>query len=115
MDYKYLIGTLIFFFLSSCGNQKKENIEVLLKEWNGKEILFPKNLTFTVKGKDTVDFSTSGKFKIFTYVDALGCISCKLQLNKWKEFMEEMNSMKQDSIRFLFFFSPEKKRNSWGH
>lgn len=114
MNYKHLIGILILFFLSSCGNQKKGNIEALLKEWSGKEILFPKNSTFTVKGTDTVDFSISGKFKIFTYVDTVGCVSCKLQLGKWKEFMEEMNSLKQDSVRFLFFFSPAKRREFLG-
>ena len=104
----------IFFFLFSCGNQKRENIEILLQTWSEKEILFPENPVFTIKGKDTVDFSMFGKFKIFTYVDSVGCVSCKLQLGRWKEFMEEMNSMKMDSVRFLFFFSPEKRRDFLG-
>lgn len=100
----------IFFFLVSCGNQKKENIEVLLQTWREKEVLFPKDLTFTIKGKDTVDFSLSGKYKILTYVDSIGCISCKLQLDKWKTWMEEVNSENMDSVKFLFFFSPEKRK-----
>lgn len=114
MNFRYLLSISLLFFLFSCGNQKKENIEILLQTWSGKEILFPANSIFTVKGKDTVDFSISGKFKILTYVDSIGCVSCKLQLGKWKEFMEEINSMETTPIQFLFFFSPEKRRDFWG-
>lgn len=81
-----------------------------MQTWNGKEVLFPEDLTFTIKGKDTVDFSLSGKYKILTYVDSIGCISCKLQLDKWKVWMEEVNGESMDSVKFLFFFSPEKRK-----
>lgn len=114
MNYGCLITILILFFLSSCGNQKKGNIEALLQTWSGKEILFPANSIFTVQGKDTVDFFMSGKFKILTYVDSAGCVSCKLQLGKWKTYMKEMGDIEMDSVRFLFFFSPEKKRDFLG-
>ena len=90
---KYLISVFICLFLLSCGNQEKKYIERLLQTWSEKEVLFPANSIFTIKGKDTVDFSMSGKFKILTYVDTLGCISCKLQLDRWKVFMEEVDGM----------------------
>ena len=41
----------------------------------------------------------SGKFKILTYVDTLGCISCKLQLDRWKVFMKEVVGMMQDAAK----------------
>lgn len=110
MNIRCWASMFIFFFLISCGNQKKESLEVLLQTWNGKEVLFPEDLTFTIKGKDTVDFSLSGKYKILTYVDSIGCISCKLQLDKWKVWMEEVNGESMDSVKFLFFFSPEKRK-----
>lgn len=113
MKSKYLTS-IFFLLLFSCGNRKQENVKALLQIWSGKEVLFPENAIFTVKGKDTVDFSMSGKFKIFTYVDSVGCVSCKLQLDRWKEFMEDMNDMKKGSVRFLFFFSPEKRRDFLG-
>ncbi|WP_305276037.1 hypothetical protein, partial [Lactobacillus taiwanensis] len=96
-------------FLFSCGN-KKENIKELLQVWSQKEIKFPDELIFSVKGKDTVDFSISGKYKILTYVDSIGCISCKLQLGKWKIWMEEVDGESMGSVKFLFFFSPEKRK-----
>lgn len=112
MNFRNLNNHLYSYFsLFSCGNQKKEDIAALLKTWSGKEILFPTNPVFTVQDKDTIDFSTLGKYKILTYVDSIGCISCKLQLGKWKTFMEEVDSLGMDSVRFLFFFSPEKRRD----
>lgn len=114
MNFKNLIIILILFSLFSCGNQKKKDIALLLQAWSGKEILFPANLTFTVQGKDTIDFSMLGKYKILTYVDSIGCISCKLQLGKWKTFMKEVDSLEINSVRFLFFFSPEKRRDFLG-
>lgn len=49
------------------------------------------------------------EYKILTYVDSVGCIGCKLQLTEWKKYIMEMDSLFDNSIQFLFFFSPEKK------
>lgn len=76
---RYVAFLFMFSFLISCENRKKEHVESLLQTWTGKEVLLPQDLIFTVGGKDTVNFSTAGKFKIFTYVDSVGCVSCKLQ------------------------------------
>lgn len=85
-----------------------------MQVWSQKEIKFPDELIFSVKGKDTVDFSISGKYKILTYVDSIGCISCKLQLGKWKIWMEEVDGESMGSVKFLFFFSPEKEKKVLG-
>lgn len=111
MNFKYLIIAFILFLLYSCGNQKKEDIVTFLQAWNGKEILLPASSAFTVQGKDTIDFPMSGKFKILTYVDSIGCISCKLQLDQWKVFMDGVNNAGINSVDFLFYFSPEKRRD----
>lgn len=109
MNFRCLVCMFLPLFLFSCGN-KKENIKELLQVWSQKEIKFPDELIFSVKGKDTVDFSISGKYKILTYVDSIGCISCKLQLGKWKIWMEEVDGESMGSVKFLFFFSPEKRK-----
>ena len=111
MNFRNIIIIFILFSLFSCGNQKKEDVVALLQTWSGREILFPANPVFTVQGKDTIDFSMLGKYKILTYVDSVGCISCKLQLGKWRTFMEEVDSLGMNSVKFLFFFSPEKRRD----
>lgn len=104
---------LLMFLLSlcSCKDSNRNKIADILREWDGKEVLFPERLAFTIQGKDTVDFDTSGKFKILTYADSAGCLSCKLHLDKWKELINELDTALSDAPKFLFFFSPEKKRD----
>ena len=102
---------LFFLCLFACKESPKEHYTNLLKEWLGKEVRFPANPVFTIQGKDTVDFAMDADYKILTYVDSAGCISCKLQLDRWKGFMEEEDFT---SVRFLFFLSPEKRRDILG-
>lgn len=73
-----------------------------------REIQIPDNPIFTVLAHDTVNFPIQGDYRIFTYVDSVGCLSCKLQLNRWKILMEDTEF---SDVNFLFFFSPEKVRD----
>ena len=74
---------LSFITLSSCKDNPKNGIARLVKEWDGKEVRFPERPVFTIQGKDTVDFSfRNAEYKVMSYVDSIGCISCKLQLER---------------------------------
>ena len=106
---KYLVLIICSVLLFSCQNGKKKDVVALLKNWSNKEILLPANSFFTIKGVDTVDFPIRNKYRVLVYVDSIGCISCKLQLNKWKEFIETTDN--RYDVQYLFFFSPEKKRD----
>lgn len=100
-----------FFFLISCQQTEKEKLEELVKSWNGKEILFPTNPSFTLYGKTPVDFKIpASDYKIVTYVDSLGCSSCKLQLPKWKDFIKYTDSITGYKIPVLFFLHPINPR-----
>ena len=80
----------------------------LVNEWNGKEIIFPSHSTFTVQGKDTVDFSfADADYKVLTYIDSVGCASCKLQLPRWKEWVHEVDSLTGGKVPFIFYFHPK--------
>jgi hypothetical protein len=46
-------------------------------------------------------------FKVITYVDSIGCTSCKLQLHRWKELIAEMDSLTSGTVPFLFYFHPK--------
>ena len=46
-------------------------------------------------------------FKIITYVDSIGCASCKLQLHRWKELIAEVDSVTSGTVPFLFYFHPK--------
>lgn len=91
--------------LASCQESNKEAMLRLVNEWNGREIKFPSRSVFTVQGKDTVDFPfMDADYKVVTYVDSAGCTSCKLQLNRWKELVVEVDSLTDGAVPFLFYF-----------
>ena len=94
--------------LASCQESREEAMLRLVKEWNGKEIKFPSHSTFTVLGKDTIDFSfVDADYKVLTYIDSMGCASCKLQLHRWKEWVHEIDSLTDGKVPFLFYFHPK--------
>lgn len=67
--------------LASCQESKEKAVLRLVNEWNGKEIKFPAHSVFTIQGKDTVNFDFgNADYKVITYIDSVGCTSCKLQL-----------------------------------
>ena len=93
------------WMLASCQESNKEAMLRLVNEWNGKEIKFPAHSVFTIQGKDTVDFPYKGAdYKVVTYVDSAGCTSCKLQLNRWKDLVTEVDSLTDGAVPFLFYF-----------
>lgn len=108
---KLLISCGIFLGLLACQENKKEEVIHLVKEWQGKEIVFPDDIVFTMYGKDTVDYKIpSVKHKIVMYVDSMGCTSCKLQLAQWKKFIYTLDSLYGQSVPVLLFFYPKDKK-----
>ena len=97
--------------LASCQESREETMLRLVNEWNGKEIKFPARSVFTIQGKDTVklDFSNVD-YKVVTYIDSVGCTSCKLQLSRWKKLVEEVDSLTNGRVPFLFYFHPKDRK-----
>ena len=105
---KWFLGLCVCLLVSSCEESDKERLSRLVQEWEGKEILFPAHSTFTIQGKDTVDFDFKGAaYTIVTYIDSMGCTSCKLQLHRWKELVKEVDSLTNGDVPFLFYFHPK--------
>ena len=104
------IVTLIMcvWVLASCQESREEAMLRLVNKWNGKEIKFPFRSVFTIQGKDTVDFDFgNADYKVITYIDSVGCTSCKLQLPRWKKFVAEVDSLTNGRVPFLFYFHPK--------
>ena len=105
---KYLIF-LLCILLFSCQDTKRTQYAKLIKEWEGREILFPASSVFTIQGQDPVDISNDlSGYKILTYVDSIGCVSCKLRLQEWNLWIEELDSIVTVPLSFLFYFHPKK-------
>lgn len=95
----------------SCQKNDCAKVESLVKEWNNKEIRFPDNPVFTRFVTDTVPYRIpKTDYKVVVFVDSVGCISCKLQLPKWKEFMHEVDSLSDGAVPFVFFFQSKNVR-----
>ena len=108
---KLVIILFSSLFLFSCSYDKKHDIEVLVKEWNSKEIRFHDNPVFTHFVTDTVPYRIPRTdYKVVVFVDSVGCISCKLQLPRWKEFMRDVDSLSEGNIPFIFFFQTKDVR-----
>ena len=94
--------------LASCQESREEAMLRLVNEWNGKEIKFPSRSVFTIQGKDTVDFEFGhADYKVITYIDSVGCTSCKLQLHRWKQLVAKVDSLTDGRVPFLFYFHPK--------
>ena len=116
MKHKLLLLLFLFaiIFLFSCKDHRtRKEIEKILKEWIGKEILFPENILCYVAGKDTLPELCNELFqkeyKILMYVDSVGCSDCRLRLSDWQYLIEEAD--RQSRISALF---PTQKRKSNG-
>lgn len=97
---------LSIFDKSADGN----HISTLISQWEGKEVLFPKNMVFTRFASDTIDYTIPDSTKkVIVYVDSIGCISCKLQLHKWESFIKQVDSISGSKIPFIFIFQPQNK------
>ena len=112
MKQIYYIACISFFvFLFSC-DQKKVSITQLVNNWENKHIIFPLQATFINDKSDTIKhyLSINRKYKILTYVDSIGCTSCKLKLDKWKLFINNIDSLTNNNTSFLFFFNSKDKK-----
>ena len=95
----------------SCQETERERISLLVKEWDNKEIRFPGNPIFTSMVEDTIPYRIpKTDYKVVVFVDSVGCISCKLQLPRWKEFMHEVDSLSDGNVPFVFFFQTKDER-----
>ena len=109
--FRCLLLIIGFSLFASCQETERERFTRMVNEWMGKEIRFPEHSVFTVQGKDTVDFAfRDADYKVVSYIDSIGCTDCKLKLDRWKEFMEEVQKQSDKKVSFLFFFHSKDKK-----
>ena len=100
----YITRSLIIIICTcihlSCQDKDRSNITSMVTEWQGKEIQFPTNSTFTRQGEDTVSVNMNAEYKILVYVDSAGCTSCRL------------DSVAKEPVQFLFYLTPKSVKEA---
>ena len=112
--------TLIFIaiLLLSCKESEQDRIIRFVNEWNGKIIQFPDSICLTSYTSDTVMTKYTreqSSYTILNYFDTIGCVSCRLQLPRWKVMMEELDSLYPNKVNCLMVFNPKGKRKLIKH
>jgi len=81
---------------------RKSEIKKVIQEWQGKEILIPTDITFKSLGRDTASSYLWNKpYKIFTYIDSIGCSSCQLGMFDWYALID-LCKLQHFDVSFLF-------------
>lgn len=108
---RYVVICAFFICFFSCNNSELRELKLLMKEWERKEILFPKETKFTKLGAVVSDtLIITSNYKILVYVDSIGCTNCKLQLAKWKKILSELELTTNGNVRVLFFMHPKERK-----
>lgn len=108
--YIILFVIFTFSFLFSCKESASDRITRLVTEWDSREIIYPNKIYFTIFGTDTIQKEImNSKYSIITYVDSVGCTSCKLALNRWLKFIAELDTITESSVPVYFFLNPQNK------
>lgn len=104
--YIISIITIWQFFMYSCSKNPSDRLAQLVNDWNGKIIKYPSDPSFVsynclVHQKYDIERE---KYVVVTYVDSIGCMSCKLQLPGWKDFINTLDSVSGRSVPCLVLF-----------
>lgn len=95
-----------------CKESEQDRIARLVNVWIGKTIQFPSQMCLTSFVNDTVITQCTRKqssYTILSYVDTIGCTSCRLQLPKWKEMVGYLDSIYPNRVNFLMVFYPKER------
>lgn len=84
--------------------------ERYVREWYGKTILLPDTMTFRLFAREKVPFEYSrDQYKIAIFISGVDCISCKLRIDDWQRFIQDLDSTAVN-VSFLFIMDPIYQR-----
>ena len=101
---KASIYLILFTVLAISCQTKRDKVEKVIKEWQGKEILIPDvNFAYNVLGRDTILGTDlwDKPYKILTYIDSIGCSACQMEIPLWMELMDSCK-LQQLDVSFIF-------------
>lgn len=93
------------FIFTACKESEHQHLARMVMEWQNKQIQLPSNMLLTNFSGDSISFDKAKcKYTIVTYIDSIGCMSCKLKLTEWKSFIEQLNVEAPNTVCVLLTF-----------
>lgn len=91
--------------------EQRRNREVVatLQTWMGKEITYPSCPRFITA--DTTVWEGKNGYTIFYCIDSTGCTACRLHLEMWVHFMNELNTASSSPVKLVFVTNVSDERN----
>jgi hypothetical protein len=107
----FIIVAIVLSFICCRENKKTIETQKIIKEWTEKTIQFPPIGCFYPSGKDSISekYFQPKEYKILFYIDSAGCTMCRLGLEVWKIYIEELGN----KVDFLFYLHPETTKQQF--
>lgn len=101
------IFILLSLLLYSCSKTSEtEQYAKLVEQWQGKEIIIPTDLKGLVQGV-SIDYNINDcDYKILTYIDSIGCSTCKLNFAGWEQLMNEISLNQDLTVKLMLMINP---------
>jgi len=110
MRFRWVLMLISFSFLS-CVDGNKQKIAKFVEEWSGKMVSFPSDLKFFSYDEEVTSLlQNKWDYAVLSYTDSMGCTSCKLQLNRWRSFINETDTLLEKRIAYLFIIHPFERK-----
>ena len=107
--FLFLFCSCLFIcsILFSCKEYSRRQMEGLLSEYIDEKICYPRGVGYITADSDIVSGNERKTFyTILNYVDSIGCIGCKLKLNRWDIWVHELDSIFAESVKVIFLCHP---------
>lgn len=106
----YIIMLTLLSVLCSCDN-KASKIGDIVSSFEGKQLEIPNNLIYQIL-EDTITMDMKKyDYTIVTYIDSIGCTSCRLNPKKWDNVISHFKSLDDTDIGFVMIINSSDNRN----
>lgn len=104
MKSKFLV-LLALLFAICCQN----HTESIVRQWLGKTVALDVKPELIAIGQQPIKLESD--FYVLSYIDSMGCVSCKMGLPKWKAFSAYVDSISRKHVPVVFVVQESASRN----
>lgn len=99
MKNKFIFIAIVITLTSIIGCRHKsfqDNVNEKVTAWIDKTIVVPDFKVVTMQGHKLPAYNFGAEYRLITVVDSLGCMSCKMQLKQWNDYLSQIQARLED-------------------